>query len=31
MQRMALEYNRQINNIEFANNVSRIVKEISAS
>lgn len=27
MQRMALEYNRQINNIEFANNVSRIVKE----
>lgn len=27
MQRMALEYNRQINNIEFANTVSRIVKE----
>jgi two-component system sensor histidine kinase YesM len=27
MQRMALEYNRQISNIEFANNVSRIVKE----
>ena len=27
MQRMSQEYNRQINNIEFANNVSRIVKE----